>query len=128
VIEYLYAFYLMIGSSDAAAKLTASRALEQSGLRDWLEWADDRAGWSRREHPLNIIRQPTAYASTAEIGKMANHETRTFDCPSTESRCAEAGCSLTHCVRREREDRDFRRRQEVNVAKILAAEQCDEGK
>jgi hypothetical protein len=64
---------------------------------------------------------------------MANHETRTFDCPSTESRCAEAGCSLTHCVRREREDRAFRRRQEekpfvLNVAKILAAEQCDEGK
>jgi hypothetical protein len=40
----IYAFYLMIGGSDAAAKSTASRALEQSGLRDWLERADDRAG------------------------------------------------------------------------------------
>ena len=80
---------------------------------------------------LNIIRQPT-HASTAEIGKMANHETRRFDCPLTGSRCTEGGCNIIHCVRREREDSAFRRRQEekplvINVAKILEAEQCDEG-
>jgi hypothetical protein len=43
---------------------------------------------------------------------MANHETRSFDCSLTESRCAEGECSLTYCVRREREDIAFRRRQE----------------
>ena len=79
----------------------------------------------------NIIRQPT---STAEIGKMANHETRSFDCPLTESRCAEGECSVTYCVRRELEDIAFRRRQEekpfilLDVGEILLREEERRGR
>jgi len=68
---------------------------------------------------------PYPPSTTAVLGNMA--ETRNFDCPLTESRCAEGECSLTHCVRRQRQDSAFRRHQEekpffLNVAKILSME------
>ena len=37
---------------------------------------------------------------------------RNFDCPDTESRCTEGGCSRKRCVRRERFEIASRRRQE----------------
>jgi hypothetical protein len=47
---------------------------------------------------------------------------RSFDCPLTESRCIEGGCSRTHCVRQEREEEQAdRRRQEERARQAHGA-------
>lgn len=43
--------------------------------------------------------------------------TRNFDCPLTESRCTESGCSLTRCVGHEREEVASRHYQEERTTR-----------